>query len=94
MGRSVIAIPFYFQPLNADDIRYTAPEALKGSSVIPYSQPIDIYSFGILLWQLLSGKIPLYDRENHDISEQIISGKKPSIDDLPSFLYFRSSRNH
>ena len=83
LGRSVIGIPFYFQSLD-DDFKYTAPEALKGSSIIPYSQPIDIYSFGILLWQLLSCKIPFYDMENeNNIAEQIIEGHRPSIDDLP-----------
>ena len=83
LGRSVVGIPFYFQPLNDDDFRYTAPEALKGSSIVPYSQSIDVYSFGILLWQLLSGKIPFYELEN-DITKQIIEGHRPSIDDLPS----------
>ena len=84
LGRCVIGIPFYFQSLD-DDFRYTAPEALKGSSIIPYSQSIDIYSFGILLWQLLSGKTPFYELENeNNIAEQIVSGYRPSIDDLPS----------
>ena len=83
-GRSVIGIPSYshFQSLDDDDFRYTAPEALKGSSIITYSQPI-VYSFGILLWQLLSGKIPFYDLKN-DIKYQIISGSRPSVNDLPS----------
>ena len=84
LGRCVIGIPFYFHSLD-DDFRYTAPEALKGSSIIPYSPSIDIYSFGILLWQLLSCKIPFYEMENeNNIVEQIISGHRPSIDDLPS----------
>ena len=84
LGRCVIGIPFYFQPLDDDDFRYTAPEALKGSSIIPYSQPIDVYSFGILLWQLLSGKTPFYDLDYK--AEQIIEGYRPSIDDLPSSI--------
>ena len=83
LGRSVIGIPFYFHPLDNDDFRYTAPEALKGSSIVPYSQSIDVYSFGILLWQLLSGKIPFYDLKN-DIKNQILQGYRPSIGDLPS----------
>ena len=83
LGRCVVGIPFYFQPLNDDDFRYTAPEALKGSSIVPYSRSIDVYSFGILLWQLLSGKIPFYELKD-DITKQIIEGRRPSIDDLPS----------
>ena len=85
LGRCVLGVPFYFQPLNDDDdnFRYTAPEALKRSSVVPYSQLIDVYSFGILLWQLLSGKIPFYDLQN-DIKNQIIQGYRPSMNDLPS----------
>ena len=83
LGRSVIGIPFYFQSLDKDDFRYTAPEALKGSSIVPYSQSIDVYSFGVLVWQILSGKIPFYEIKN-DITQQIISGYRPSVDDLPS----------
>ena len=82
LGRCVIGIPFYFQSLDDDDFKYTAPEALGGSSIVPYSQSIDVYSFGILLWQLLSGKIPFYDLKN-DIKNQIISGHRPSVSDLP-----------
>ena len=82
LGRCVIGIPFYFHPLDDDDFRYTAPEALIGFSFAPYSQSIDVYSFGILLWQLLSGKIPFYDLAN-DIKNQIINGHRPSFDDLP-----------
>ena len=86
LGRCVIGMPFYFQLLDDDvDFRYTAPEALKGSSIIPYSQPIDVYSFGILLWQLFSGKIPYYEFEN-DIKNQIINGSRPSINDIPSYI--------
>ena len=85
LGRCVIGIPFYFQSFGDDNFRYTAPEALKGSSTIPYSQPIDVYSFGILLWQLLSGKNPFYELENdNNMAEQIIKGYRPSIDDLPT----------
>ena len=84
LGRCVIGIPFYFQSLD-NDFRYTAPEALKGSSIVPYSQSIDVYSFGILLWQLLSRKIPFYDLENEsNVAELIISGYRPTIGDLPS----------
>ena len=83
LGRSVIGISFYFQSLDDDDFRYTAPEALKGSSIVPYSQSIDVYSFGVLVWQILSGKIPFYELKN-DITQQIISGYRPSVDDLPS----------
>ena len=82
LGRCVIGIPFYFQSLYNDDFGYTAPEALKGSSIISYSQAIDVYSFGILLWQL-SGKIPFYELKN-DIKEQIIKGSRPSMNDIPS----------
>ena len=82
LGRCVVGTPFYFHPLDEGDFKYTAPEALKGSSVVPYSQPIDVYSFGILLWQILSGKLPFYELKN-DIKNQIINGSRPSINDLP-----------
>ena len=77
-GRSVIGKSPNFQ---SDDFKYSAPETSKRISFS--SILIDVYSFGILLWQLLSGKIPYYDLKG-DIKEQIIKGSRPSLNDLPS----------
>ena len=55
-GSIVVASPSYSQRIG--NYQYTAPEALKGSLSVPYSREIDIYSFGILFWEIITGKVP------------------------------------
>lgn len=43
---------------------YVAPEVLNGES---YIKEADIYSFGMVIYEVLSGLPPYYDR-THDIS--------------------------
>jgi serine/threonine protein kinase len=42
---------------------FAAPEILRGG---PYTPASDVYSLGMLIWQLASGRPPFYDRA-HDI---------------------------
>ena len=67
-----------------DNYPYTAPEAMK-PSFIPYSKAIDVYSFGILFWEILTGKRAFQElKETRDKTEQmIIDGYRPSLDILP-----------
>ena len=85
-GNIVVASPSYSQRIG--NYRYTAPEALCGSFSIPYSKEIDVYSFGILFWEILTGCIPF--RELHEnpetcdkIEKMIIDGYRPSLDKIP-----------
>ena len=82
-GSIVVASPSYSQRIG--NYQYTAPEALRGSFSVPYSKEIDVYSFGILLWEILTGKIPFQElKENCDnIEEMIIEGYRPSLNILP-----------
>ena len=86
-GSIVVASPSYSQRIG--NYQYTAPEALRGSLSVPYSREIDVYSFGILFWEILTGKIPFQElKENpntcHKIEQMIIDGYRPSLDDLPN----------
>ena len=86
-GSIVVASPSYSQRIG--NYQYTAPEALRGSLSVPYSREIDVYSFGILFWEILTGKIPFQElKENsntcHNIEQMIIDGYRPSLDDLPN----------
>ena len=85
-GSIVVASPSCSQTIC--NYKYTAPEALGRSFTIPYSKEIDVYSFGILLWEILSGKIPFQElKENPEtcdkIETMIIDGYRPSLEFLP-----------
>ncbi|RIB28496.1 kinase-like domain-containing protein, partial [Gigaspora rosea] len=56
---------------------YVAPEVLEGK---PYTMPSDIYSFGIIMWELASGRPAHCDRP-HDVDLQIkiIKGLRPYV---------------
>ena len=85
-GSIVIAGPSCSHRIS--NYKYTAPEALRGSFTVPYSKEIDVYSYGILLWEILSGKIPFQElKENPETCDNIetiiIDGYRPSLDYLP-----------
>ena len=85
-GSIVIASPSYSERIG--NYQYTAPEALRGSFSVPYSKEIDVYSFGILFWEILTGKIPFQELKEKnsscDIEKMIINGYKPPLDILPN----------
>ena len=86
-GSIVVASPSYSQRIG--NYQYTAPEALRGSLSVPYSREIDVYSFGILFWEILTGKIPFQELKDnpktcHKIEKMIINGYRPSLDNLPN----------
>lgn len=60
---------------NCGTIGYTAPEILTGISA-GYSFPIDIWSFGILIAELLCGTLPFAEtKDPMAIQEQIVKGQ-------------------
>ncbi|RGB35998.1 kinase-like domain-containing protein [Rhizophagus diaphanus] len=58
-------------------IPYMAPEILRGK---PYTKAADIYSFGMLMWEMTSGA-PAFHNISHDIelSLNICTGTRPEI---------------
>src|ERR1043165_75435 len=63
-------------------IPYMAPEILRGKE---YTKSSDIYGFGMIMWELITGRIPFWDQSN-DI-ELIIkickNFRPPIINDAP-----------
>lgn len=48
--------------------------------VIEYGASVDVYAFGITMWELLSHRIPWYDRSSaHTIYATVASGGRPTI---------------
>ena len=69
------------KPMNSGEIYgvipYIAPEVLRGK---PYTKASDIYSIGIIMWELTSG-VPAFNDRSHDfeLSLDICKGLRPKI---------------
>uniref|UniRef100_U9TVW4 Protein kinase domain-containing protein n=2 Tax=Rhizophagus irregularis TaxID=588596 RepID=U9TVW4_RHIID len=69
------------QPNRKNDVYgvlpYVAPEVLRGKS---YTKASDIYSFGIIMWEMTSGVSAFYNiPHNLELSLEICKGKRPEI---------------
>lgn len=51
--------------------RYMAPEVFKG---FPYNQTVDVYSFGLLLWQIATCVTPFEDFDYQMLSDNVMYG--------------------
>ena len=64
---------------------YLAPEVIRGN---PYTEKADIYSLGMLTWEILTGKLPFSDC-SHDtyLASKICNGERPPIPpEMPDFF--------
>src|ERR1051325_804245 len=56
------------KPTKSEDIcgvlPYMAPEVLRGK---PYTKAADVYSFGIIMWELTSGILASDNVDHHDV---------------------------
>ena len=64
--------------LRRQQAKYASPEQLGGEKVI--DQRSDLYSLGILLFRLLSGRLPFDDRSTMAISKRIVPARSYSED--------------
>ncbi|CAB9529891.1 activated protein kinase catalytic subunit alpha-1 [Seminavis robusta] len=63
---------------NTGSRRYMAPEVAKE---LPYNQTVDVYSFGILLHELLSGEKPFYGYSSaKHMANVVMGGERPHVD--------------
>ncbi|TDH73254.1 hypothetical protein CCR75_000508 [Bremia lactucae] len=60
---------------------WAAPEVLKDEATSEYSVKIDVYSFGIICWQLFTCGSPYADipGSNLAVAEAVLSGVRPTI---------------
>ncbi|CAG8786706.1 19436_t:CDS:2, partial [Cetraspora pellucida] len=58
---------------------YMAPEVLRSKL---YTKAADIYSFGMLMWEVATGKPPFYDRAHDaDLFFDVLGGHRPPLQD-------------
>eukprot|EP00339_Tiarina_fusa_P006170 CAMPEP_0117013084 /NCGR_PEP_ID=MMETSP0472-20121206/10864_1 /TAXON_ID=693140 ORGANISM="Tiarina fusus, Strain LIS" /NCGR_SAMPLE_ID=MMETSP0472 /ASSEMBLY_ACC=CAM_ASM_000603 /LENGTH=261 /DNA_ID=CAMNT_0004716299 /DNA_START=104 /DNA_END=886 /DNA_ORIENTATION=+ len=63
---------------------WMAPEVMAASSAEGYSFPCDIYSFGMIIYELISLQIPFHDVNAMRIPMLVMKGTKPTVpEDLP-----------
>ncbi|OMO83114.1 hypothetical protein CCACVL1_11550 [Corchorus capsularis] len=75
-------------------LRWMAPEMISNK---PYTQKVDVYSFGIILWELVTGLLPYQGMEGLQAASLVVkSGARPPIpeDCLPSLSGIMTSCWH
>lgn len=76
--RTESATDTYEMTGNTGSLRYMAAEvALR----MPYNEKVDVYSYGILLWQMAKDKVPFKGMNRADFMNQVVrKGVRPKID--------------
>jgi serine/threonine protein kinase len=75
---------------NGLTIRYAAPECLMQVNLGTKFEKIsktDIYSLGIMMWEMFTRKIPFKKYEDYEIMEKVVKGSRPKLSRLPSCDY-------
>ncbi|CAI2165943.1 4556_t:CDS:2 [Funneliformis geosporum] len=58
-------------------IPYVAPEIFQGQG---YTKASDVYGFGMIMWEFLTGRRPFWNRDHDvDLIIEICDGLRPSI---------------
>lgn len=69
---------FYELSGNTGSLRYMSPEVARSE---PYNLTADVYSFGLLLWQVCSLQLPYDGMNRQDHSELVVHGnERPQLD--------------
>lgn len=65
-------------------LRYMAPEVAKRE---PYTEKVDVYSFGIVLWQVFTAKTPFEGLTRDMFMNNVIGvGLRPDISELDAAI--------
>jgi len=88
LGSSVFISPFCGEELG--NWQYMAPEAMQGAVTVGYSAQIDVYSFGMVLWEIFSGETPFHEylsSEDDRGRMKVLAGDRPDIPvDVPESI--------
>jgi hypothetical protein len=64
---------------NVGAVLWRAPEVFRGAS---YGTPIDVYSFGIVMWEIATQSVPYQEKEYEwiqDVADDVCSGVRPMV---------------
>ena len=62
---------------NTGSLRYMAPEVALRQT---YSEKVDVYSYGIMLWQMASDTVPFQGLTRDDFMKKVVrGGERPKI---------------
>uniref|UniRef100_A0A7S1BNC5 Protein kinase domain-containing protein n=1 Tax=Corethron hystrix TaxID=216773 RepID=A0A7S1BNC5_9STRA len=65
---------------NLGTTAYAAPEMLVPAKRTHYSLKVDVYSFGMVLWEMLERQPPFMElKSRFDIMEAVVEGRRPLI---------------
>ncbi|KAJ4891050.1 Protein kinase superfamily protein [Raphanus sativus] len=78
-----------FMTCEAGTYRWMAPEifsheALQVGEKKLYDHKVDVYSFAIVFWELLTNKIPFKGKNNIFVAYAASKNQRPSLDNLPA----------
>lgn len=75
--RSENASDTYTMTGSTGSLRYMAPEVALGK---PYNEKVDVHSFGILAWQMLTGEVPFEALTVADFATEVFErGQRPQV---------------
>ena len=63
-----------------------APEVVKNQ---PYNEKVDIYSFGLIMWQVATGFTPFKDFNRADLQNRVVNNGERPLTNAP-----QSKTNH
>ena len=59
-------------------VPWMAPEVIRSG----YNKSVDVYSFGVIMWELITGRVPWFGTQytfSHQIMMAVSQGKRPSV---------------
>lgn len=63
---------------NTGSLRYMAPEVALG---LPYTEKVDVYSFGIMTWQMARDRVPFKGMSREEFIRSVVKGgERPKLD--------------
>ena len=67
---------------------FQAPEILRFNGTEEYNSNVDIYSYAMLLYEMLAGERPFPELSQAQIIDAVLRGQRPDLSQVPKFFFF------